>query len=161
MLLPPSVAVGSRDVTLVVVGADATFNVRSEIIFDGKNAPTTLIDASHVSTVLHPSTATAGSYDVWVWTDGTHDTDAAQFTFLVGPTAPPQPMTADDVLSAQLRAWGLSADPVTWAPPRWQTVIPAIRFANAGLGTQATVQGLLDSTFPLNRLLASQVCVAG
>jgi hypothetical protein len=159
-LAPNSAAIGGPDVTMVVTGADATFNVRSEIIFNGGNEPTTLIDASHVSTTVRPSTATTpGSYDVWVWTDGTHDTAPAQFTFTPAVTPPPGP-GPDELLTAQLRAWGISGEPVGWAPTSWQPVVYAIRAANLGFGTKATVDGLLDSIFPNNDLAASDICLS-
>ena len=162
-LLPSSAPVGSADFTLVVTGFDSTFNANSNIIFGGLNTATTLVDASHVSTVIAPSKVTqTGSVDVWVWTDGTHDTDAAFFSFTPSSGGgSPQPMTPDDVLTQQLKSWGISGEPTSWAPNRWQSTIVAIRFANTGFGTEATVQGLLDSTFPLNKLKASDVCLSG
>ena len=163
-LLPPSAKIGDADLTLTVTGFDSTFNVRSEIIFNGAGVPTTLVDAAHVTTVLHPSGWSApGLFDVWVWTDGTHDTAAAQFT--VNPSSgQPQPpdwnaMQSNALLTAQLRAAGISGEPIRWAFDRYQAAITAIRAANTGFGTVQSAQGVLDSSFPNNQILASNVCV--
>jgi hypothetical protein len=91
-------------------------------------------------------------------TDGV-STDPADFTVTPAVVVEPDPADEDDILTAQLRSWGLSGEPVTWAPSKWHAAIVAIRAANTGFGTQATVDGLLDTTFPDNDLSASDICL--
>lgn len=159
-LSPSSAQFGSAPFTLTVTGAG--FTDQSGIAFAGGSKVTTFVSDTEVSTVVDWSVITGpGVVQVWVVTDGV-STDAADFTVTPAVEPPPvtQPMTPDAVLTPQLRAWGISGEPLAWAPTRWQPVIAAIRFANTGFGTQATVQGLLDSTFPFNRLQASAICLS-
>jgi hypothetical protein len=120
---------------------------------------TTFVNANEVTCIVDWTTITGpGTYACWVVTDGV-STDPADFVVTAAPPTGPQPSTPDAVLTAQLRSWGVTGEPVTWAINRWQPVITAIRFANLGFGTQATVQGLLDSVFPLNHINAADVCL--
>jgi hypothetical protein len=63
----------------------------------------------------------------------------------------------DDNTEVVLRSWGLSGEPMTWAPTRQQPVIAAIRAANTGFGDAAMVQGMLDATYPDGGYLAANV----
>lgn len=57
----------------------------------------------------------------------------------------------------QLRAWGRSQEPVSWAPNHLQPVIGAIRAANAGFGESGAVQAMLDQQYPGDELTAADV----
>ena len=57
----------------------------------------------------------------------------------------------------QLRAWGRSQEPVSWAPNHLQPVIGAIRAANAGFGESGAVQAMLDQQYPGDGLTAADV----
>lgn len=61
-------------------------------------------------------------------------------------------------LEAQLYAWGVSGEPITWAPTRFQASLVAIRTYDLGFGALSTVQGMLDASFPGNTLDAG-ACV--
>jgi hypothetical protein len=156
-LNPTTGVYGSAPILLTVTGTG--FTSESGIAFDGGSKVTTFVNATTLTTIIDWTLIKgAGEYVCWVVTAGV-STDPATFTVTPAPPTGPQPSTPDDVLTLQLRSWGITGEPVTWAINRWQPVITAIRFANLGFGTQATVQGLLDSVFPLNHIQASAVCL--
>jgi hypothetical protein len=55
---------------------------------------------------------------------------------------------ADDTVPDDLRAWGLSGQPVDWAFVTWQPVIATLRTINRGELPVSALQPLLDATFP-------------
>lgn len=70
-----------------------------------------------------------------------------------------QPQLGEDAaLEAQLFAWGVSGEPIDWAPTRFHAPLVAIRQYDLGFGSLVTVQGLLDASFPGNSLSAT-ACV--
>jgi hypothetical protein len=154
-LNPTTGVYGSAPILLTVTGTG--FTAQSGITFDGGSKITTYVNATTVTTIVDWTLIKgAGSYVCWVVTDGV-STDPATF---VVTAALPNPATTDDAtLTRQLRAGGISGEPIRWYFTQYQAPITAIRAANTGYGTQATVQGVLDSTFPFNHLSAAAICV--
>jgi len=80
------------------------------------------------------------------------DTEAAE----VEPSA----FDPGDTVPVDLRNWGLTGQPVSWAFVNWQPVVAAIRKANRGELSAADVQPLLDATFPDAGYSAGDVVLA-
>jgi hypothetical protein len=157
-LSPDSAQYGSPPFTLRVIGG--LFTVNSGIAFAGGSKVTTYVNPNEVTCQVDWTVITGpGVVQVWVVTDGV-STDAAPFT--VTPAVTPPPSSAsnpDDVLTRQLRAWGVSGEPIRWAPDMYQASIVAVRAANTGFGTVSTAQGVMDSSFPFNHLVAKDICL--
>jgi len=73
-LVPATAALGDPDVTLQVIGTG--FGADSVIVWNGTDAPTTVVSATEVTTVLPMATATAGAFPVQVRTGGNLSTPA-------------------------------------------------------------------------------------
>jgi hypothetical protein len=158
-LIPTTAVYGSAPFLLRCVAPGMTVN--SGITFAGGSKETTYVNPNEVTCIVDWTVITGpGTVAVWVVTDGV-STDAADF-IVTEPAAPPDhnATTPNDLLTAQLRDWGISGEPVSWAPDQYQAAIVAIRAANTGYGTVATAQGVLDSSFPFNQLVATDICLA-
>lgn len=66
----------------------------------------------------------------------------------------------EDMTEAVLYSWGLSGEPVGWAPVGYQPTVLAIRSANTGFGDAAGVQAALDQGFPDAGYLAANVMLS-
>lgn len=55
---------------------------------------------------------------------------------------------AEDHAESDLRTWGLSGQPSTWALSTWTSLIDVIRAANQGSMDQSAVQDALDAVYP-------------
>jgi hypothetical protein len=66
----------------------------------------------------------------------------------------------EDNTEAILRSWGLSGEPIHWAPVNYQPTIAAIRACNTGFGNFDAVQGMLDAGFPDMGYEATAVALA-
>jgi hypothetical protein len=77
------------------------------------------------------------------------------------PAAPAALATdPDDDTELELRSWGLSGQPASWALSSWVTTIEVTRQANAGLVPLSAVQAVLDASFPGRGYLAENVALA-
>jgi hypothetical protein len=65
-----------------------------------------------------------------------------------------------DTTEADLRTWGLSGQPSTWALSTWTSLIDVIRGANRGAMDAAAVQDALDGVFPEAGYQAGNVMLA-
>jgi hypothetical protein len=79
-------------------------------------------------------------------------------TKAVAPEA--QATDPDDDTELELRTWGLSGQPSSWALSSWVTTIEVIRQANKGLVPLSAVQAVLDASFPGRGYLAANVALA-
>lgn len=75
-------------------------------------------------------------------------------------TVEPTAAAAEDVTPLALRTWGLSGQPVRWAPTNWQYSVETIRRANTGSKDLAAVQAALDADFPGMGYQAADVALA-
>ena len=66
---------------------------------------------------------------------------------------------APDMTPLNLRSWGLSGQPATWALSTWTSVIEVIRAANLGFADLTMVQAGLDARFPDAGYQASDVAL--
>jgi len=66
----------------------------------------------------------------------------------------------EDTTPLDLRTWGLSGQPATWALSTWTTLIELIRAVNLGRADQSSVQDALDAAYPDAAYQASDVCLA-
>jgi hypothetical protein len=74
--------------------------------------------------------------------------------------APEQQTETGDPIPEQVRTWGLSGEPVSWANVNWQPLVASLRAANRGELDAAAVQSVLDATFPDGGYSASDVMLA-
>jgi hypothetical protein len=65
-----------------------------------------------------------------------------------------------DNTPADVRSWGLSGQPSTWALSTWGPLIEMIRLANRGGTDEGAVQDALDATFPDRGYAAGDVMLA-
>lgn len=66
----------------------------------------------------------------------------------------------EDNTPIELRSWGLSGQPVSWANQSWQPAVTMIRAGNLGRVTAAAVQEVLDASFPDAGYQAADVMLA-
>lgn len=67
---------------------------------------------------------------------------------------------AEDTTPLELRTWGLSGQPSTWALSTWEHAIETIRMANQGAADASAVQDALDAAFPDKGYQAADVMLA-
>jgi len=80
-IAPATAVVGGAPLTMTCTGTK--FDSWTVIVFNGGDEPTTFIDATHVSTVVHPATASgAGTVPVTV-RNGNESSAPRDFTFTV------------------------------------------------------------------------------
>lgn len=65
-----------------------------------------------------------------------------------------------DTTPDELRSWGLSSRPLRMAPNEWQPVVSSLRDANTGRTPVASVQPIIDATFPGKGYTAAALTIA-
>lgn len=146
-LTPASAPSGDpTDIVMTVNGR--SFTADSLIFFNGLEEPTTYVSPEAVTTGVKPSLFVVPAVcPVHVVTDGVA-TQSADFTFTGGDSPNMPQLTPEESVTAQLYSWGLTGEPIGWATPRMQPVLYPIRAYNLGFSDLATVQGMLDITYP-------------